>query len=132
MGGGRIGGRGKECTRSPLAAGQIISKSCRFSQEAEFTCLIFYLIIRIFLSLHHLCKVRTPFFKRLRTGLHARSALAGQIISKSCIFSPETEFTRLILVSKSEFSYDLHHLCKVRTPFFKRLCTGHMGKLFID
>ena len=28
----------------------------------------------------------------------------GQIISKSCIFSPETEFTPLILASKSEFS----------------------------
>ena len=30
--------------------------------------------------------------------------LAGQIISKSCNFSPETEFTPLILASKSEFS----------------------------
>ena len=30
--------------------------------------------------------------------------LAGQIISKSCSFSPETEFTLLILASKSEFS----------------------------
>ena len=30
--------------------------------------------------------------------------LAGQIILKSCSFSPETEFTPLILASKSEFS----------------------------
>ena len=29
---------------------------------------------------------------------------AGKIISKSCSFSPETEFTPLILASKSEFS----------------------------
>ena len=32
-----------------------------------------------------------------------RTPLAGQIISKSCSFSPETEFTSLILASKSEF-----------------------------
>ena len=30
--------------------------------------------------------------------------LAGHIISKSCRFSQEIEFTRLILASKSEFS----------------------------
>ena len=33
-----------------------------------------------------------------------RTTLAGQIISKSCSFSPATEFTPLILSSKSEFS----------------------------
>ena len=32
-----------------------------------------------------------------------RGCLAGQIISKSCSFSPETVFTPLILASKSEF-----------------------------
>ena len=41
-------------------------------------------------------------------------------------FSPETEFTPLILALKSEFSYDSHPLCKnplFRTPFFESLCT---------
>ena len=33
-----------------------------------------------------------------------RTPLAGQIISKSYSFSPETEFTPLILASKSEYS----------------------------
>ena len=39
--------------------------------------------------------------------------LAGQIVSKSCIFAQETEFTPLILASKSEFSQDSHPLCKI-------------------
>ena len=34
--------------------------------------------------------------------------LAGQIISKSCSFSPDTEFTPLILVQTSGISYDSH------------------------
>ena len=38
--------------------------------------------------------------------------LVGQIISKSCKFSPETEFTHQILASKSEFSEDSYALCK--------------------
>ena len=41
-------------------------------------------------------------------------------------FSPETEFTLLILASKSEISHDSHPLCKnplFRTPFFESLCT---------
>ena len=41
-------------------------------------------------------------------------------------FSPETEFTPLILASRSEFSYDSQPLCKnplFRTPFFESLCT---------
>ena len=48
-----------------------------------------------------------------------------QIISKSCSFSPEAEFTPLTLASKSEFSFKIHTpLCKIRTPFFKSLHTG--------
>ena len=41
-------------------------------------------------------------------------------------FSPETEFTPLILASKSEFSHDSHPLCEnplFRTPFLESLCT---------
>ena len=51
-----------------------------------------------------------------------RTPLAGLIISKSCRFSPETEFTPLILASKS------HPLCKTLKfaphPLFKSLRTG--------
>ena len=49
------------------------------------------------------------------------------IISNSCSFSSETEFTLLILAPKSEFSYDSHPLCKnpwIRTPLFKGLRKG--------
>ena len=37
-------------------------------------------------------------------GVCIRNPLAKQIISKSCSFSPESEFTPLILASKSECS----------------------------
>ena len=53
--------------------------------------------------------------------------LAGQIISKSCSFSSETEFTPLILAPTSGFSYDSHTLCKIpeiRTPLFQKSAYG--------
>ena len=40
----------------------------------------------------------------LQAQCRGAAGLAGQIISKSCSFSPETAFTPLILASKSEFS----------------------------
>ena len=43
------------------------------------------------------------------------TTLAGQIISKSCSFSPETDFTPLILVSKSEI------FLRFTPPFVKTL-----------
>ena len=39
---------------------------------------------------------------KARSVCRGGDALAGQIISKSCSFSPETELTPLILASKSD------------------------------
>ena len=51
---------------------------------------------------------------------------AGQIISKWCNFSPETEFTSLILASKSEFSWDSHPIWKnfKFAPLFQKSAYG--------
>ena len=54
-------------------------------------------------SLSHLQAVRGRWVGGCGWGI---VPLARQIISKSCSFSPETEFTLLILASKSEFSSD--------------------------
>ena len=67
---GEEGGGQGGCDRTSLA-GHIISKSCSFSPETEFTPLIFVLQIEIFLKVRTspLCKlpgIRTHFLKSLR------------------------------------------------------------------
>ena len=64
-----------------------------------------------------------------QTGCVGTNPLAGQIITKSCSFSPETEFTPLILASKLDCFLrfaptPLYKITEIRTPFFKSLRTG--------
>ena len=76
-----------------------------------------YLTADILTKVLQKCSLSSPLPIQARTQgvgvLSVRThSLAEQIISKSCSFSPETEFTTLIVASKSEFSLVSHTALK--------------------